>query len=104
MILKCVLKYIANNWKSPQNFRKAESSLGSFGSKIFHGFVILARWENRTYCVSSVLFGHKNESSEDFCKKHINMATSSKNIQKYENASRRTHRNNQILLYRESFR
>ena len=69
MILKCVLKCIANNWKSPQNFRKTESSLGSFGSKIFHGFVTLARWENRTYCVSSVLFGHKNESSEDFCKK-----------------------------------
>ena len=37
----------------------------------FHGFAILARWEDGTYCMSSVLFAHKNGSSEYFAKSHI---------------------------------
>ena len=49
--------------------KKLGCALGSFDSKSFHGFVTLARWENWTYCFSSVLFGDKNGSSKYFCKK-----------------------------------
>lgn len=96
MIVKCILQCIANNFQPPQNFAfpETELSLVLFALKGFHGFVILAWWEDGTYCLlSSNFFGHKNESSRLevlFLLKIIsNMAESSKNIQKASKYSRK---------------
>ena len=84
---------------------KLSCPLGSFDSKSFHGFITLARWENGTYCLLSVLFGHKNGSSEYFCKKPYQVWPKAvKKFNKHQNAPTRTHKKSQILLYRESFR
>ena len=66
MILKCIRKCITNNCKQPQKHgfsQKLTCPLGLFGLKSFHGFNILVWWEDETYCLSSVLFCHKNGSS-----------------------------------------
>ena len=87
------------------NSKKLSCPLGSFGSNSFHGFVTLTPWENGTYCLSSVLFGHKNESSEYFCKKsYQTWPKAVKTSEKHHNAQTRTHKKNQILLHSESFR
>ena len=107
MILKCVLKCITNNCKPPQNFefQKTELSFRFFRLKSFHEFVTLVFWENGTYCLSSVLFGHENGSSEYFCKKTYQAWPKAvKTFKKHQNAPIRTYKKNQILLYRESFR
>ena len=40
-----------------------------FGLANFHGFVGPDRWEDGTYCLPFVLFGHENRSFEYFSKK-----------------------------------
>ena len=68
------------------------------------GSMGLARWENGTYCLSSVLFGRKKGSYEYFCKKlYQTWSKAVKTFKKHQNAPTRTHKKNQILLYRESF-
>ena len=63
--------------------QKLGCPLGSLSSKSFQGFVTLARLENGTYCLSSVLIGHKNGIAAYFCKKNMsNMTKSSENIKK----------------------
>ena len=105
MILKCVLKYITNNCKPLQNFEKKLSChLCSIGSQSFNAFDTVAWWENGTYCLSSVLFGHRNGSSEYFCKKtYQTWPKAVKTFKKYQNTPTKTHKNDQILLYRDSF-
>ena len=59
MILKCVLKCIINNCKSPQNFEFPETELSvsfTFRLKSVHGFVSLDQLEDVTDCLSSILF------------------------------------------------
>ena len=54
------------NCKQPKKHgfsQKLTCPLGLFGLKIFHGFNILVWLEDENYCLSSVLFGHKNRSS-----------------------------------------
>ena len=93
---------IANNFQPPQNFTfpEAELSLVLFALKGFHGFVILARWEDGTYCLSSNFFGHKNGSSslEYFYKKsYLTWPTAVKTFKKHQNTPERTHKKDQVL-------
>ena len=77
MILTCSLKCIINNVKPPQNFEFPETKLpcSLFGLKSFHGFVSLAKLEDVTDSLSSVLF----------CIIALPfMAGSSKNFQKHQ--------------------
>ena len=75
--------------------QKLSCPLGSFGSKSCYRFVTLARWENGTYCLSSVLFGHKNESSEYFCKNpYQTWPKAVKTFKNHQNAPPRTHKKN----------
>ena len=77
MILTCSLKCIINNVKPPQNFEFPETKLSCslFGLKSFHGFASLAKLEDVTDCLSSVLF----------CIIVLRfMAGSSKNFQKHQ--------------------
>ena len=107
MILKCILKCITNNCKPPQilTSEKLSCPLGSFGSKSFHGFVILTQWQNGTDCLSPVLFGHEKGSSEYFCNKpYQTMPKAVKTFKKHQNTPKRTYKMNQILLYRQIFR
>ena len=65
MILKCILKYIANNVQPPQTFAAPETEL-PFKFVLFEYFswVCYSWWEdNKTYFLSSVLFVHKNMES-----------------------------------------
>ena len=69
----------------PQNFdfQKTDLSFRFIWYETFpYGFVILTWWEDVTYCLSFVLFGHKNGSSEFLRKTISTMADSSKNIKK----------------------
>ena len=71
--------------------------------KFPYGFPILTWWEDGTYCLPFILFGHKNGSSEFLWKTISNMADIIKNIKKRSNmlhAATRTHKKSQILLYR----
>ena len=105
LILQCILKCIPNNCKPPQNIDFPETALSFrfIWLKWFHGFVILARWEDRTYCLSSVFFGHKNGSSclEHFEKKLYQIWPAAvEKLKKHENAPTRTQKKSQILLRR----
>ena len=51
------------------DFQKTELSFTFTWFESFRGFVILDRWEDRTYCLPSLLFGHENGSFEYFWKK-----------------------------------
>ena len=107
MILKCILKCITNNCKPPQilTSEKLSCPLGSFGSKSFHGFVILTQRQNGTDCLSPVLFGHEKGSSEYFCNKpYQTMPKAVKTFKKHQNTPKGTYKMNQILLYRQIFR
>ena len=56
----------------PQNFdfQKTDLSFRFIWYETFpYGFVILTWWEDVTYCLSFVLFGHENRSSEFLQKK-----------------------------------
>ena len=68
--------------------------------KFPYGFAIVTWWEDGTYCLSFVSFGHENGSSGFLWKNISNMAESSKNILNNKNAPTRTHKKSQILLYR----
>ena len=53
-----------------------------------------------TYCLSFVLFGHENGSSEFLQKPYQTWQTAVKTFKKNKNAPKRTHKKSQILLYR----
>ena len=78
--------------------KKLSCPLGLFGLKSFYGFVILDRCENGTYCLSSVLFGHKNVSSEYLCKKlYQTWPTTVETFKEHQTVPTITHKNRQIL-------
>ena len=86
--------------KPPQNFDFKNTGLFIWFEKFLYVFVILTWWEDATYCLPFVLFGHQNGSSEFLQKTISNIVDSSKSIQKNQNAPTRTHKKSQILLYR----
>ena len=49
----------------------------SWFEKFLYGFIILTWWEDGTYCLFFVLYGHKNGRSEILRKTISNMADSS---------------------------
>ena len=106
IILKRILKCITNNCKPLRNFDFLEAEL-SFRFVWFEKFpcvIFYFRWEDGTYCLSSVLFGHKNmktSSLEYFYKKpYRTWPTAVKTFKNHQHASTRTHKTIQILLRR----
>ena len=99
--MKCmILKFIINHhrFQTPQ---KLSCPLGLFGLKGFHSFVILARREDGTYILSSVLFGDKKWEfqPEIFLQRTIsNMTGSSKNIYKTSKCSNKNTRNKSNII------
>ena len=87
--------------KPPQNFDfwKTELSFKFAWFECFHmGLLFLTWWENGTYCLSFVLFGHENRSSEFLQKAISNMVDSYKNIQKKSKCSKNnTQRESNII-------
>ena len=71
MIQKCILNCIVINFKPTQNFDFQKTDM-HFRFILFEKFpyeyIILTLWEDETYCLSFVLFGHKNGSSKFFWK------------------------------------
>ena len=88
-------------YKPPQNFDSWKNEMSLFGLKSFYmGFLFLTWWEDWTYCLSFVLFGHENEGSEFLRKTISNMADSCKNIQKIKMLQQQQHKKSQIWSYR----
>ena len=73
---------ITNVYKPPKNFDFSETEQ-SFRFVWFEElpWVCCSQWEDRTYCLPCVLFGHKNVG-KSLQKTTSKMANSSKNIQK----------------------
>ena len=84
--------------KKTENFQKTELS---FRLIWFEKFLwVCYSWSMRkwTYCLSSVLFGHKNVSSEYFCKKlYQTWPTTVETFKEHQTVPTITHKNRQIL-------
>ena len=95
----CVL--ITNVCKSSKNFDFPETEQ-LFRFVWFEEFprVCYSWWEDRTYCLPCVLFGHKYVG-KSLQKKMSKMANSSKNIKKkHRNVSTGTHKKGKISFHR----
>ena len=68
--------------------------------KFPYGFVNLIWWEDVTYCLSFVLFGHENGSFEFLQKTISNMADSSKkNFKKSRCSNNNTQKKSNIIIF-----
>ena len=95
MILKCIFKCITSNCKPTKNFDFQKTKL--FGLKSFHGFAILDRCKDGTYCLSSVLFGHTNINSQYFCERlYQTWPAAVVTLKKHQTVPTRTHKKRQI--------
>ena len=88
--LKVFLKCITNNCKPPQNFdfRETELSFRFIWFKKFPWVCYSCSREDGTYCLSSILFSHKNGiSSVDYFSKisYQTWPTAVKTLKKHQN-------------------
>ena len=88
-------------------FQKLRCVFGLFGLKSFHRFAIPPRWEDGTFCISSVLFGHKNGSCSLKCFYKTRYRTSLKVVKtfkKHQNASgKRNKQTKRVKYYNVAF-
>ena len=92
---------ITNVCKPPKDFdfKEAEQSCSFVWFEQFR-WVYYFWWEDKTYCLPCVLFGHKNVGKSLEKNDSKNRKQQKKTFKKFQNVPTRTQKNRQILLHR----